>query len=306
MRVLITGGNGMVGRNLVDYLKTKSELTLFFPSSTELNLLDCAKTIKYVSHIKPDIIIHCAGVVGGIQANIAQPYRFLNINLQLGINLINASIQAGVHKLINLGSSCMYPKDRNTMLEEKDLLDGKLEPTNEGYALSKLTIAKLCDFANKELKVEYKTIIPCNLYGKYDKFDPINSHMIPAVIRKLHEAKRNNTPAEIWGDGSARREFMYAEDLADFIFFAIKNYEHIDPIMNLGMGHDYSIKEYYHRIAEVIGFNGGFTYNSSKPVGMKRKLCSIEKQKRLGWKPKHSLISGLEKTNQFYIENYGV
>jgi len=306
MKILITGGSGMVGKNLIHYLKKNQQYNLFYPSSLELNLLDYNSVKIYIREKKPDIIIHCAGLVGGIQANIERPYSFLSHNLIMGSNIIEAAISNKIVKLINLGSSCMYPKDLERELDEKDILTGKLEPTNEGYAIAKITTAKLCEYAIREFNLDYKTIIPCNLYGKWDKFDPTNSHMIPAVIRKLYLAKNNNETVDIWGDGTARREFMYTEDLADFIHYSIINYDQLNSYTNVGLGHDYSILDYYKEVASVVGFKGSFKFDLTKPSGMKRKLCSINKQNKLGWKPKHTLKQGLLKTYKFYIDNYEI
>jgi len=200
----------------------------------------------------------------------------------------------------------MYPKDCQDVLTEDLILAGPLEPTNEGYAIAKIMASKLCDYAQSEFGLSYKTLIPCNLYGKYDNFHPLKSHMIPAVIRKVHEASIINSSVEIWGTGKARREFMFVEDLIDFIIWSLDNYNQLPSMINVGLGHDFSIKEYYQSIAEVIGYKGDFTYDLSKPEGMKRKLCSIQKQSQLGWEPKHSLKEGLEKTYQYYLKNYAV
>ena len=200
----------------------------------------------------------------------------------------------------------MYPKNLDRELEEKDILTGELEPTNEGYAIAKITTAKLCEFAKKEYELDYKTIVPCNIYGKWDKFDPINSHLIPAIIRKLHLSKMNNETVEIWGDGSARREFMYAEDLADFINYCITNYDSLDSYTNVGLGYDYSILDYYNEVASVVKYKGDFKFDLTKPTGMKKKLCSIKKQKKIGWEPKYNLRQGLTKTYNFYLEKYGI
>ena len=306
MKILITGSSGMVGRNLIFYLKTNTKFNLLNPSSSELNLLNYDSVINYLSENKPNIIIHCAGLVGGIQANIEKPYSFLSKNLIMGSNLIEAAVFNRIPKFINLGSSCMYPKDFDRELEENDILTGKLEPTNEGYAIAKIATAKLCEYAKKEFNLDYKTIIPCNLYGKWDKFDPKNSHMIPAVIRKLHLSKKTNETAEIWGDGNARREFMYAEDLADFIYYSIINYNQVDSYINIGVGYDYSILDYYKEVASIVEFKGKFKFDLTKPTGMKRKICSINKQNQLGWKPKHTLKQGLLKTYKFYTDNYEI
>lgn len=303
--VLITGSTGMVGRNAAEMLIQK-EFKILTPTRSELDLMNYEEVMRYFKSNQIDIVLHSAGLVGGIQANIEKPYSFLSVNSQIALNVINASIETGIERLINLGSSCMYPKDCQDELTEDLILTGSLEPTNEGYAIAKIMASKLCDYAQSEFGLSYKTLIPCNLYGKYDNFHPVKSHMIPAVIRKVHEAAKTNNPVEIWGTGDARREFMFVEDLIDFITWSIDNYDQLPNLMNIGLGHDYSIKEYYEAIAEVIGFTGGFIHDLSKPEGMKRKLCSIQKQKQLGWKPKHSLTEGLEKTYQYYLKNHAV
>jgi GDP-L-fucose synthase len=304
MKVLITGAGGMVGRNIAKYLKKNTSFNILIPSKEELNLLNEYQVKTYLKKEKPDLIIHAAGVVGGIQANINNPVKFLVENSLIGINLINISYKLGIKKLLNIASSCMYPKFANNLLKEEYILDGKLEPTNEGYALAKITAAKLCEYIVKENKnFLYKTIIPCNLYGKYDKFDLEYSHMIPAVIMKIHNAKKNNEKeVVIWGDGSARREFMYVEDLADFVLYAVSNFKFMPQNVNVGLGIDYSIKEYYQVIADVIGYKGKFVYDLSKPVGMKQKLVDISKLEKFGWSYKTSLKEGIKKTYDYYLQ----
>tara|TARA_B100001989_G_C24504637_1_gene446817 strand:- start:252 stop:1172 length:921 start_codon:yes stop_codon:yes gene_type:complete len=306
MRIMITGGSGMVGRNLIHYLNKYSSHNLLYPTRSELNLLDNIEVRDYIKTKNPNVIIHCAGLVGGIQANVESPYLFLSRNLMMGFNIVEGAISNKIQKLINLGSSCMYPKDFERELKEEDILTGALEPTNEGYAVAKITVAKLCEYAKKQFNLDYKTIIPCNLYGMWDKFDPQNSHMIPAVIRKIHLAKYSGKIPEIWGDGSSRREFMYAEDLADFIYHCLNKYKSLDSYTNVGLGVDYSILDYYKEISSIVGYSGVFNHDLTKPSGMKKKQCSITKQNKMGWKPKHSLRSGLTKTYKFYLENYGV
>lgn len=295
----------MVGRNAAEMF-IEQGFKILTPSRSELDLIDSAEVMHYFKSNRIDIVLHAAGLVGGIQANIEKPYSFLFINAQIALNVINASIECGIKRLINLGSSCMYPKDCQGELTEDLVLTGRLEPTNEGYAIAKIMASKLCDFAQSEFGFSYKTLIPCNLYGKYDNFHPVRSHMIPAVISKVHEATKTNNSVEIWGTGEARREFMFVEDLIDFIIWSLENYDQLPSMINVGLGHDFSIKEYYQSIAEVIGYKGDFTYDLSKPEGMKRKLCSIQKQSQLGWEPKHSLKEGLEKTYQYYLKNYAV
>jgi GDP-L-fucose synthase len=301
-KILITGSNGMVGRNLVEFKKSKNYI-LLTPNSKELNLLDRYTIDKYLKENKPDIIIHCAGVVGGIQANIAKPVKFLVDNTQMGLNIIMSAHDNGIKKFINMSSSCMYPRDAKNPLGEDLILKGELEPTNEGYAIAKVASTRLCEYINREnSEFQYKTIIPCNLYGRYDKFDPKHSHMLPAVIKKIYEAKVNNlTEIDIWGDGEARREFMYVQDLADFTYYALENFKSMPQNINVGLGHDYTINEYYEIIAEVVGFEGRFLHDLTKPVGMKQKLIDNAKLNEFGWEYKTLLKDGIKKTYEYYI-----
>jgi nucleoside-diphosphate-sugar epimerase len=305
MKILLTGSNGMVGRNILA-IASKYQYEFLAPKSTELNLLDAADVRQYIKKNQPDMIIHAAGIVGGIQANMAQPVKFLVDNMQMGLNIITASNDLGITKFLNLSSSCMYPRDAINPLSENLILKGELEPTNEGYALAKVTSTRLCEYICKENSEHlYKTIIPCNLYGRFDKFEPNHSHMIPAVIRKIDEAKKSQQPEiDIWGDGEARREFMYAEDLAEFIFYALDNFTEMPQNLNVGLGKDYTINEYYKAVAAVVGYTGDFKHDLSKPVGMKQKLIDDSKLKEFGWCYKTSLEAGIQKTYEFYIREY--
>jgi nucleoside-diphosphate-sugar epimerase len=305
MKILLTGANGMVGRNILEIAKLHDH-DLLSPSSTELNLLDANSVRQYINTYKPDMIIHAAGIVGGIQANMAQPVKFLVDNMQMGLNILTAANASGITKFLNLSSSCMYPRDALNPLAEDLILKGELEPTNEGYALAKVTSTRLCEYICKENSdLLYKTIIPCNLYGRFDKFDPNNYHIIPAVIRKIDEAKKNNLKEiDIWGDGEARREFMYAEDLADFIFYAINNFEKMPQNLNVGLGTDFTINEYYQTVSNVVGYKGKFKHDLTKPVGMKQKLIDDKKLKEFGWSYKTELETGIQKTYKFYLSEY--
>ncbi|WGO83646.1 NAD-dependent epimerase/dehydratase family protein [Arsenophonus apicola] len=302
MKILLTGAGGMVGRNIVAHTKF-AERKFLIPPKNELDLLKKTQVTAYLQDNKPDFIIHAAGIVGGINANINNPVRFLVENMQMGINLLTAARDNNIKNLLNLGSSCMYPRDHNTKLTENMVLTGELEPTNEGYALAKIACAKLCEYINREdPSFQYKTVIPCNLYGKYDKFDEQNSHMIPAVIRKIVAAiKENKNQVEIWGDGEARREFMYAGDLADFIFYAIDNFSKMPFNVNVGLGHDYTITEYYKVIANILGYKGTFIYNKSKPTGMRRKLIDNTLLSKFGWSNKTDLESGIRQTCEYFL-----
>jgi GDP-L-fucose synthase len=303
MKILLTGGTGMVGRNVLEHSASGAH-KIVAPLSQDLNLLDRPSVRKILLREMPDLIIHSAGRVGGIQANMANPVGFLRDNVDMGVNVISTAASIGVPNLLNLGSSCMYPREAKNPLKEESILKGELEPTNEGYALAKIVSAKLCEYISKEdSSKNYKTIIPCNLYGRYDKYDPRYSHLIPAVIRKLDEASREGKASvDIWGDGTARREFMCVDDLADFIYFAIGRFGEMPQNLNVGLGHDYSITEYYEAIASVIGFHGTFEYDLSKPVGMMQKLVDIKQLEEFGWRHKTKLIDGIRKSYNFYKE----
>jgi GDP-L-fucose synthase len=305
MKILLTGSTGMVGKNILEN-KATSLYNFLTPNSTELNLLNYSEVDNYVSKHKPDFIIHAAGKVGGIQANIAHPISFLVENVDMGRNIVMAAKNNNVKKLLNLSSSCMYPRDAINPLSEDLILKGELEPTNEGYAIAKIYTQRLVEYINREDKsYNYKTIIPCNLYGKWDKFDPLHSHMLPAVIRKIYDAKvKKLSTVEIWGDGEARREFMFASDLADFIFYAISNFEIMPNLMNVGLGYDFTINQYYRAIADVIGYKGDFVHDLSKPTGMMQKLVNINKLKEFGWAHMNSLENGIEITYDFFLEHH--
>ena len=302
MKILLTGGSGMVGKNILE--NEQANLYKFIhPNSDELNLLEKDKIFDFLSTYQPDLIIHAAGRVGGIQANISDPEGFFMDNLLMGVNLISVADAVKCSKVLNLGSSCMYPKDIEETLSESMVLQGQLEPTNEGYALAKIAVSKLCEYISmsKENR-SYKTVIPCNLYGRYDHFDESRSHLIPAVIRKLYLAEREGKEiVSIWGDGSARREFMSASDLADFIFFAIKDFDRLPQNINVGIGHDYSVKEYYEQVAKVVGYKGSFEYDLTKPQGMRRKLVNIQLLNEIGWEHKTSLHDGLIEAYEYYL-----
>lgn len=303
MKVFLTGGRGMVGRAVQDDPAAAGH-SIMAPSSAELDLTDRAAVMAAVAAEKPDLVIHAAGRVGGIQANMAHKAGFLTDNLDMGVNIVKAAAAAGVPKLINLGSSCMYPHDAPNPLSEDSLGKGELEPTNEGYGLAKLAVARLCAFVSEEQPtLSYKTLMPCNLYGLHDKFDPKVSHLVPAIIRKVHEAKVSGAETvEIWGDGTARREFMFAGDLADGIWHAADRFDELPGFMNIGLGHDHSVTDYYTEAARVIGWDGQFTHDLTKPTGMKQKLVSIARQEAFGWTPKTSLAEGIALTYAYFRE----
>jgi GDP-L-fucose synthase len=303
IKVLLTGGGGMVGRNLLEH-PLIGKCDILAPRSSELDLCDFSSVQAYLSIHKPDMVIHAAGRVGGIQANMRDPVSFLLENLDMGRNIVWASRQAGIRRLLNLGSSCMYPRNHEVPMREEMVLMGKLEPTNEGYALAKVVTARLCEYITREdANYQYKTLIPCNLYGRHDKFDPVHSHLVPAIIHKLHQAKvSGQQTVEIWGNGTARREFLYSHDLADVLIRSIEEFDSLPDLMNVGLGYDYTINEYYESAAAVIGYTGGFVHDLDKPVGMSRKLLNVERQQTWGWKPQSSLRDGIKKTYEYYLK----
>lgn len=292
----------MVGKNIITNPCAQNYIFLM-PSRKNLDLRNYQDVVDFIKFHKPDLIVHCAGVVGGIQANINFPLKFLIDNIDIGRNVILAARQCNVKNLINLASSCIYPKDVGGLLSEEMILTGELESTNEGYAFAKIYALKLCEYIkNENLYFQYKTLIPCNLYGKYDKFDLTNSHLIPSIIKKIHEAKQNKyQQVEIWGDGLARREFMYSADFSEAIFKCLSNIDDMPNIMNIGIGEDYTIQEYYETCAKVIGWHGNFINNLDKPIGMKKKQVSIEKQISWGWRARTNLSSGIKKTYDYFL-----
>ena len=305
MKIFLTGGRGMVGRAIQEH-EGASAHKIVTPTSGELNLIDRPAVMSMLATEKPDMVIHAAGRVGGIQANMADPAAFLADNMDMGFNVVRAAQTAGVGRLLNLGSSCMYPYDAPNPLHEESLGKGELEPTNEGYGMAKLAVARLCDFVSRSEGFSYKTLIPCNLFGLHDKFDPQVSHLLPAIIRKVHEAKQSGAASvEIWGDGTARREFMFSGDLAAAVWHAVDQFEALPSCMNVGLGHDYSINDYYAEVAKVIGWDGKFTHDLNRPTGMKQKLLAVDRQKAIGWSPETTLQDGIAQTYAHFLELEG-
>ena len=303
-KILLTGGSGLVGRNIQEH-SSADKWEMLTPSRKELDLTDLSSVSQWVKNHQPDIIIHAAGLVGGIKANIQDPVKFLDVNVSMGRNIIMVARDCNVTKLINLGSSCMYPKSIHSPLTEEKLMAGKLEPTNEGYALAKLFTTKLCQYISTEnSNMQFKTMIPCNIYGKHDNFNLETAHLLPAIIQKIHTAKVNNlNTVSVWGDGSVRREFLYAEDLADAILLAVEDLHKIPNIMNIGFGLDYSVNEYYKTVAEVMNWKGTLVHDLSMPIGMVQKLNGIDRQKKWGWTAQTSLKVGIKKTYQYFLES---
>ena len=303
MRVLLTGANGMVGRNIRAH-PLAAGLDLHAPRRADVDLRDKPGLLRYVRALAPDLIVHAAGKVGGIQANIADPYAFLLENLEIGTNVIAVAADIGVPNLLNIASSCIYPRDVDGRLSEDMILTGALEPTNEGYALAKVAALKLCQFvAAADPGLRYKTIIPCNLFGRWDHFDPSTAHLVPAIIHKVHRAKTERlATVEIWGDGQARREFMYAGDLADAVLRIVTGFESAPALMNVGLGEDRTVLEYYEAVAEVIGWKGDFTFDLARPAGMRRKVVDVTRQTDWGWRAGTSLTDGIAASYAYFLE----
>lgn len=308
--VLLTGGRGMLGAAIQRANdRAGSPLTLIAPPRSELDLNDGAEVDTYVKKVKPDLIIHAAAKVGGIAANIADPSAFLADNIRINLAVIGAAFANDVPQLLNIGSSCMYPKDHRQPLVEDDVLTAALEPTNEGYALAKIVAARHCSYLSSSYPLSYRTIIPCNLYGPGDTYEPNLSHLVASVIAKVHAAKMaQGKTVEIWGDGTARREFLYVDDLADWIVTnATNGVGGLPQLLNLGAGEDHSVEEYYRRAAEVVGYSGDFIFDPSKPVGMKQKLMdSTTATLRHDWVPGTSLQTGIANAYEDFLDRMPV
>ena len=305
MKILITGAGGMVGRNLIADSRCADHHVLA-PSRANLDLTDAVATLAFVDRNRPDLIINAAGLVGGIQANMASNARFLAENLAIGLNVLNAAARSDVPRLINLGSSCMYPKDLDGVLTEDRLLTARLEPTNEGYALAKIAGCKLTTALGREGVARiWRTLIPCNLYGAFDHYESSRSHMVAAALDKVERAVRDDAKTvEIWGDGEARREFLFAADLADFIWRFHDRLADLPEVMNVGVGEDVTINDYYRACALAVGYRGGFSHDLTRPVGMRRKLLDVSAQSELGWRPPTPLAAGLLATVADFRRQY--
>ncbi len=272
------------------------EFEIHAPSHADLDLTDRAALRSYYKQHSFDLVIHTAAKVGGIKANMNDMAGFLTENILISTHVIDEAHQAGIKNLINFGSSCMYPRDYKTPLKETDLLTAPLEPTNEGYAIAKIAAAKLCAYLSEQHNVNYKTLIPCNLYGPDDNFDPETSHLLPAAILKIKTAMETNaSTVEIWGDGTPRREFVYVDDIANFVWHIASKLETIPPTLNIGAGSDLTVTECYQTIADALGYTGTFTYKPDAPKGMSYKLMDTSLATQSGWNPSTDLKTGTRK-----------
>tara|TARA_B100001758_G_C18413756_1_gene617801 strand:- start:2785 stop:3705 length:921 start_codon:yes stop_codon:yes gene_type:complete len=304
MKILLTGASGMVGQNIKDHFMFE-EFDFLTPTKKELNLLNPNQIFSYLEAHSPQVVLHAAGLVGGIGANMAHQYDMLFQNLQMTLTLLDISKRLEIKNFVNIGSSCMYPADASNPLDEESLLTGKFESTNQGFAAAKMSSMIACQLINNELEdYNYKTLVPCNLFGKYDNYDALNSHMIPSVILKVHSAKKDNQDSiDVWGDGLSRREYMLASDFADFIFYSLPKLEELPSVTNIGVGEDFSINDYYSMIMKAINYQGNIKHDLSKPTGIKQKLLNIQKLEDFGWKSSTSIQDGIKKTYEYFLND---
>ncbi|WNJ19429.1 GDP-L-fucose synthase [Pontibacter sp. G13] len=302
-KIYVAGHRGMVGSAIVRQLKAQGYENIVVRRSSELDLRNQAAVAAFFEEEKPDYVVLAAAKVGGIVANNTYRAEFIHDNLAIELNVIHQSHLNGVKKLLFLGSSCIYPKFAPQPMEETHLLTGSLEPTNEPYAIAKIAGIKLCEAYRDQYGSNFISAMPTNLYGPNDNYDLKKSHVLPALIRKFHEAKINGTPSvEIWGDGSPMREFLHVDDLAEACVFLLDNYDGKD-FVNVGTGVDVTIKELAETVKEVVGFEGELTFDTSKPNGTPRKLMKVDRLKDLGYEAKIGLRQGIEMVYQDFLDN---
>jgi GDP-L-fucose synthase len=304
-RIYVAGHRGLAGGAILRALEKAGYADLLTRSSSELNLRDRETTRAFFAKERPQVVVAAAAKVGGIKANNDSPVEFLLWNLQIQNNLIEAAADFGVEKLLFLGSSCIYPKHAPQPIAEDALLTGPLEATNDAYAIAKIAGIKLCQAYARQYGKAFLSAMPTNLYGPGDNFDLENSHVLPALLRKVHEAKtRGDKEVVVWGTGTPRREFLHVDDLASACRFLLENYR--DPaLINVGYGEDVTIKELAETICEVVGFSGTLRFDPSKPDGTPRKLLDSSRLRALGWRPSIALRSGVEQTYAWYLQQAG-
>ena len=302
MRILLTGAQGMLGKHLKNHIDfNKYEWLL--PAKNELDLLNFDNVNKYLKETKPNFIIHAAAHTGGILANSKNNDEFLFVNFNIGRNIISAAIENKITNFVNVNCSCLYPQDTKIPFKESSNLSENFEQTSYGYSLAKYKTLQLTKEASTNV-YKYKNFTACNLYGPYDKFDIENSHMISSAIQKIHFAKEKNyEKVEIWGDGKNKREYMYVADFADFIMFALKEFNSIPQNINIGLGYEMTVDEYYEKISKIIGYNGSFTHIKEKPSGIKSKLMDNKLQLSLGWSAETTVEKGIQHTYNYFLEN---
>jgi GDP-L-fucose synthase len=305
MKLLITGGNGMLGSAVVAKFREKG-IEALSPSSKELNLCEIDSVRSYLQRHLPDTVVHCAAKVGGIKANLEDPISFLSTNIRMDSNLMTASIELDIDNFLYIGSSCMYPKNMTVPMKESDLLQGSLEESNEGYALAKLVGWKMTEVQSQSAGKNWRTLILSNLYGPRDHFANDRSHLLAAVIAKTLTAVELNQPSlEMWGDGLSRREFTFAGDVASYIVKVVPILDKIPTTMNIGSGIDYSVRDYYDMVASLCGYQGEIEPNPNKPTGMARKLMDISLAREHGWEASTTIEQGIMQTIDWYKLNRG-
>jgi GDP-L-fucose synthase len=303
-RILVTGDRGLVGSATIRELKKQGYKYLLIAERHKWDLRNKYEVEEYFNGYQPDYVINCAGKVGGINANNTQSAEFIYDNLMIQTNIIDACYRYKVKKLLFLSSSCVYPRDCPQPIKEEYLLSSKLEETNIGYAIAKISGMIMCNMYRKQYGCNFISVMPTNLYGENDSFHLTNSHVLPALIRKFHEAKVNNSPyVEFWGTGTPRREFLFVDDLAEALVFLMNNYDKAEHI-NIGTGEDISIKELVHMMKDTIGYEGEIMWNTKYPDGTMLKRLDVSKIHALGWHHKTSLEEGIKYTYKWFIENY--
>ena len=309
-KIFVAGHNGMVGSAVLNKLKSEGFNNIITKTRRELDLTKQTEVNKLFGKERPEMVVICAAKVGGILANSTKKADFIYQNLQIATNLIHASHIYNVKKMINLGSSCIYPRDAEIPIKEESLLTGALEKTNEPYAIAKIAAIKLCESLYEQYDNNFYSIMPCNMYGPRDNFDLKSSHVLPALIRKVHEAKESGADSiEVWGSGKALREFLYVEDLAEAISFCLKNvnasdiYKQEISHLNCGSNKEISILELTSLIKNIIAYKGDITFDNSKPDGTYRKKMNNARISKIGFNPRTSLEEGLRRTYNWYIEN---
>lgn len=302
-KIYVAGHNGLVGSSIIRRLKKEGYSNIICRSSSELDLRRQDQVEAFFEKERPVYVFLAAAKVGGIMANNTYPAQFIYENIMIEANMLQAAFLSKVKKLLFLGSSCIYPKLAGQPIKEEYLLDGKLEPTNEPYAIAKIAGIKMCESYNRQYGTNFISVMPTNLYGPNDNFDLETSHVLPALIRRFHEAKENNkSQVVIWGTGKVRREFLYVDDLADAVVYLMNTYDG-SKIVNIGVGEDLAIKELAEIIKEIIGYEGKIVYDNTKPDGTPRKLLDVSKLNDLGWRAKTSLRQGIERTYEWWKMN---
>ena len=300
-KIYVAGHRGMVGSAIVRALRAAGHTDVILRTSAELDLRDGAATRAFLDAEKPAYVVMAAARVGGIKANSTEPYDFLYDNLAMAANVIDGSRRAGVRKLLFLGSSCIYPKMAPQPIREESLLTGPLEVTNEAYAIAKIAGIKLCDHARAQYGSDFISAMPCNLYGTGDNFSLEHSHVLPAIIRKMHEAKlRGDASLRLWGTGTPLREFLHADDLAEACVLLLERYSQAGHI-NVGSGEELSIRQLAEQIAQVVGFTGRLEFDPSMPDGTPRKMMDVSRIRALGWKPRIALPEGIRSAYAWYL-----